>query len=260
MRHYISPDWDRYFAEKKWADFEAIWKLPSEPLDGANTSRGGWSLVGLFQTRLPGGREKRLIIKKQSNHTSRTLWHPIRGIPTFEKELANIFRYQRAGIPTIQPVFFSKEYRMKKTRAVLITEYLDGYFPADSLPQHWKRQKKKPSREERNRLIGSVAAQVRTIHRNGYVHNCLYPKHLFVSQREGRFEVRIIDLEKSKRGIFRGRRKVRDLETLYRRTGEWSRTDKLRFLLSYCGVERLDRRTKNLGLRILKRTQKKQKP
>ena len=256
MKQFIAEKWRQILKEQGLADFEALWNLQLKALDIPNEDRGGWSEVSLLPLELPDGHKNRLIIKRQQGHTSFSIRHPFRGIPTFEKEFYNILRCKKLDIPTIEPVYFARRRSPDGLQAVLITEYLEKYTTLKELENTWKK-KGHPDNTERNSVITAVASLVNKLHTKGLQHNCLYPKHLFILQEEGKTNIRLIDLENTRWRPFGNGRKVRDLETLYRRTMEWSRTDRLRFFKAYCGVESLDANVERLCRQILRRNEKK---
>jgi len=254
MDEYISPKWHQILTEKGLSDFDSLWSLQLKPLDKPNTGRGlgGWSAVALLKLQLPDGHEKRLIIKRQQNHTSFTVRHPIRGVPTFEKEFRNILHYKRLGIPTIEPVYFARRNSPDGIQAILVTEYLEGYISLADLETTWQ-EHGKPDRVELNTLIQAVASLIGKLHLHGLQHNSLYPKHLFIQHDKNQIRVILIDLETTKRFPIGNWRRIRDLEKLHRHAKKWSRNDRLRFFLAYCGIERLDKTAKRLCRQILRR-------
>ena len=213
MKKFIAPQWRKILMQQR-LDFNALWNMDLEPLDEPNVGRGrgGWSSVSCLSLQSPDGHVKRLILKRQKNHFSRTLFHPFRGIPTFEKEISNILRYKRLGIPTLEPVFYEGRYDSEGIQAILITEYLEGYIPLDDLINSYHGQGW-PDRAGRNRLIEALALPVRKMHKKGFQHNCLYPRHLFIRQTGRKIRVRLIDLEKNKWRPLGNKRRVRDLES-----------------------------------------------
>ena len=258
MKDFISPKWQRILAEKSLSDFGALWSLQLKSLDRPNTGRGsgGWSAVTLLTLELPDGHKKRLIIKRQQSHKSRTIRHPFCGVPTFEKEFRNILYYNRLGIPTIEPVYFARRNSPDGIQAVLVTEYLEGYRSLAELETIWQ-EHGQPNRVELNRLIKAVATLVGKLHSKGLQHNSLYPKHLFIQQGGDKTQVRLIDLETTKRRPFGNWRRIRDLESLHRRARGWSRIDRLRFYKTYCDTECLGKDAKRLCRQINKRKKNK---
>ncbi|MBW1707641.1 MAG: lipopolysaccharide kinase [Deltaproteobacteria bacterium] len=257
MKKFIAPQWHKIFT-RQGLDFDALWRMDLKPLDEPNVGRGrgGWSSVSRLSLQLSDGNEKRLILKRQKNHFSHTLCHPFRGIPTFEKEISSILRYKRLGIPALEPVFYERRSNSQGIQAILITEYLEGYMPLDELVSSYQEQGW-PERAWRNRLIKALASPVRKLHEKGFQHNCLYPRHLFIRQKGQEIRVRVIDLEKNKWRPLSNKRRIRDLESLHRRTGGFSRSDRLRFLNAYCGVKRLDKNARRLCRQIIRQNRKK---
>lgn len=258
MHDFVAPKWREILSDQGLLNFDAWWTKTLPLLTEPNTGRGGWSKVySLILPRQDGTGICRLIVKRQLNHTSRTILHPWRGIPTLAKELNNILYYQRVGIPTIEPVYYAQRSDKNGVRAILVTEFLEGFQSLADLVSYWQSHGW-PGRGERRKIITAVARLVGLLHRHGLMHNCLYPKHLFLRITDPDVEVRLIDLEKGKcRPLGKGRR-IRDLETLFRHAREWQRTDVVRFLHEYFQNDRLDQRAKKLCARIACETRKKE--
>jgi len=256
MDEYTAPGWRQNLAEQGLSDFDALWHLELKPLGLPNKGRGGWSTVGILTLKMPDGIDKRLIIKRQQGYTSFTVLHPFRGVPTFEKEFLNILRYKRLGIPTIEPVYYSKRHNSNGLQAVLVTEYLDGYVSLDELVSTWQGNGQ-ASRIEHNRVIKAIASLLGKLHSKGLQHNCFYPKHLFIRIENDEIRVKLIDLENTRWRPFGNGRRIRDLESLFRRAKGWSDTDRLRFFKDYCDIEHIDKNTSRLCRQIIKRNKKK---
>lgn len=258
MHDFVAPKWRETLSDQGLLDFEAWWEKTMPLLTEPNIGRGGWSKVySLNLTRQDGTGINRLIVKRQLNHTSRTILHPRRGIPTLAKELKNILSYQRVDIPTIEPVYYGQRSDQDGIRAILVTEYLEGFQSLVDLTSYWQGHGW-PDRVEQRKIITAVARVVGLLHQHGLMHNCLYPKHLFLRITDSDVEVRLIDLEKGKWRPFGNGRRIRDLETLFRYTREWQRTDVVRFLHQYFLTDRLDQRAKKLCDRIARETRKKE--
>ena len=258
MKDFISPRWHQILADEGLCDFNAFWNLQLNQLDRPNTGRGsgGWSAVSLLSLGLGEGHEKHLIIKRQQSHKSRSIRHPFCGVPTFEKEFRNIVYYKQLGIPTIEPVYFAQRHTQEGTQAVLVTEYLEGYRSLAELKALWQKNGH-PSRVELNRLIKALASLIAKLHSKGLQHNSLYPKHLFIKQEGNNIQVRLIDLETTKRRPFGNWRRIRDLESLLRRARGWSRIDRLRFYKIYCDIECLGKNSKRLCRQINRHNKEK---
>lgn len=189
------------------ASFDELWALKLKAVDEPNVERGGWSSV----YRLEMG-ETAYYLKRQSNHLTRSLLHPL-GEPTFAREFRNIQRYQQLGIPTLQASFFGCRKVAGEQRAILLTRALDGWEDLDSCLARW------PQLDEtrRSAIIRAVGELARTLHQVGQVHGCFYPKHIFLCEQEGRWQACLIDLEKTRPLLLGRRDRIKDLEPLLRR-------------------------------------------
>jgi len=250
MGDYLAPGWDEALRRQGLADFDTLWELEADWFEPPNRRRGGWSGVSRIEVEGPRGARQGVFLKRQEDHVHRTWRHPIRGVPTFRRELANILAYRGAGIPALEPVYFGQRRMGDHQRAILITEELAGFRSLADLSEAWSRGER-PDRGTRAGLLAAVADLVASIHAHRLQHNCLYTKHLFVRARATKWETRVIDLEKSKRAWWRWRARVRDLGTLHRYASGWSRTERLRFLLRYLGTGRLSGVGKRLARKVL---------
>lgn len=241
----ISPDdflaapWRKRFTVCGLADFETLWRLELPPLDIANNTRGGISTVALLASPATGHEGFRLVVKRQRNHQSRTWRHPLRGVPTLHKEFRNIQRFDRCGLATVAPVYFAKRHDHGGIRAILITEYLEGYQSFETCLQAWAPTSSPPS-GVRNAILRQAADLIARMHRAGFQHNCLYPKHLFINPRMPRPDVRLIDLEKAGRSVLARRRMTRDLGAFFRRSAFWTLADQEHFMVHYHGARGLN--------------------
>lgn len=252
MPDFIAHDWKPLLEANGLGSFEAIWALDIGWFEAPNERRGGWSGVSRCDLDRPQGGSTGVFIKRQQDHVFRSLRHPVRGMLTFEREFANLQRYRSLGIPTLEPVYFAVRTVDGHRRAILITRELSGYI---SLEQ-WV-ESKTTELQERRELVARVATVAARLHRNHLQHNCLYPKHVFVGEADGRMDVRIIDLEKTKWRLSRARASLRDLDTLNRHSPHWSRSDRLRFLLAYYRKEGGDARVRRMWRELAARMHNK---
>lgn len=253
----MAPEWRDLLVEHGLGDFCALWNIEIPLLDKPNTGRGrsGWSAVGLLSLEDHDGSERKLILKRQKNYAIRTLLHPIRGIPTLRNEASNITRFDRLEIPAMKLAYYGERREAGEFKAILITEYLDGYESLDAITSRW-REEGWPEGTERRRLIASIAHLVHTLHEKGMRHNSLYPKHIFVRYNDnGEPGLKLIDLEKVRWQPIGNAKRIRDLDSLNRRSSGWTRTDRLRFFKSYC-LDRLRSSERRLYRRIAKRSRK----
>ena len=220
-----------------------------------NERRGGWSGVSRCDLELPEGGSSGVFVKRQQDHVFRSLRHPVRGMLTFAREFTNLQRYRSRGIPTLEPLYFALRRVEGHRRAILVTRELSGYVPLDP----WLESRDATDLHRRRELVARVAAVAAQLHRHHLQHNCFYPKHIFIGELDGRVDVRIIDLEKTKWRLSKARASLRDLDTLNRHSPHWSRTDRLRFLLAYYGRDRVDARVRGTWQRLAARMRNKQR-
>jgi hypothetical protein len=258
MKDYVAKDWLPVLGANGLDGFDAIWALDIGWFEAPNERRGGWSGVSRCELQLPGDGSAGVFVKRQQDHVYRSLRHPLRGMLTFAREFANLLRYRSHGIPTLEPLYFAIRNQDGHHRAILVTRELSGYDSLDRCVERWQAQGAFP-RSQRQALITEVAAAAAQLHRHHLQHNCFYPKHIFIGQLDGAVDVRIIDLEKTKWRLSRTRASLRDLDTLNRHAAGWSRTDRLRFLLAYYQVDRVDARVRKTWQRLAARLRSKQR-
>ena len=114
-----------------------------------------------------------------------------------------------------------------------------------------------------DRLIRQLALVVRQFHAAGYNHRDLYCCHFFVKEPvRGRFEVRLIDLQRvQRRRLFRRRWIVKDLAQLaYSAPADQIKcTHKMAFIRHYLGVRKLTAADKRLIRQVLAKQQRMQR-
>lgn len=254
MTLYCNPSWQVTLENERFVTFDQIWNHPIDWIDTPNQNRGGWSGVGCVKI-VKDGKSVTLFVKKQQNHTSRSLLHPIKGVPTFAQEF-EVLRYLASNnVATPELVFFAQRSVKEGQQAILVTELLEGYQPFDLLMDH---QKKLMVLAQQRELISSIAKTIKRMHALGIQHRALYPKHIFVRAAEASFDVAFIDLEKSRRMIFPSLQAVSDLITFNYRTAGWSLSSRLYFFKKYFSISRLNGFYKMLCRWIAYKTKQKQ--
>lgn len=255
MKDYIGADFSPLLARHGLAAFSALWALELDSVDLPNTGRGGWSSVSRLELSDEHGQIHAFYLKRQIGHLSRSLRHPL-GEATFAREFRNIRQYQQRGIPALKAAYFGQRRIAGKACAMLITRALDDYRPLDAWLHDWADL----PRHTRRYLIDQAAALIRTLHAAGRLHNCLYPKHIFIrppgSSAEGPAAC-LIDLEKTRRLGFASGERVRDLDTLNRHSHGPSATERLRFLLGYTARPKVDDVIRQLARAVIKREARK---
>ncbi|MBU2710036.1 lipopolysaccharide kinase InaA family protein [Zooshikella harenae] len=216
MNHFIvaSQAVADLLTQNQLSSFEQIWETELPWFEPPNHRRNGWSGVSEHQLLTSSGNHINIFIKRQENHNTFSFHHPITGIPTFSREFNNLKRLYHIGIGAPQPLLYAERNHCGKKQAVLITKALDGYCSLES----WYQRYPKATLPTREKLLSSLATCLRTFHNHHLVHNCLYPKHIFVTNAENPdyFQVCLIDLEKTKRVFNVKKRCNHDLQRFIR--------------------------------------------
>jgi hypothetical protein len=246
MKNYWNTTaWQRIFASNKLDTFDAIWNLDTEWFEEPNKRRGGWS--GVIKVDLDTHEGKTSVfIKRQENHVSKTLFHPIRGIPTFEREFKNILRMQKRDLPIMDLVYFAKRVSNGNLQSILITKALTDYIPLES-ERFLSSDDLIKSNSHKEKLLTDLADTLRLIHYHHFQHNCLYLKHIFVKPvGDDSWDIKVIDLEKLKWRLFKRHAVFRDLYTLYRHAKGWSAKDHVKLFKAYVQEPTLSSKSKKL--------------
>jgi len=226
--------WQAVLIRNGWNDFDRIWSLELDWFEEPNHKKNGWSGVSKSTLSLANGKKYNVFIKRQENTLTRSVFHPITGVPTLRRELANIEHIQKLNIPTVESIYYGERRLKNHYRAILITLALEQY---QSLEAIFVEKYTALSRTRKNLILLQIAILIRRLHQNHYVHNCLYPKHIFLNLEklyQGKTDsVRLIDLEKAKFHFRVKKCMLRDFDTLHRHSITLSRTDLMRFLLFY---------------------------
>jgi len=236
---YIAAKHLQMLQKNQLDTFEKVWNYKAEWFEAPNEERGGWSGVNYLILQDSAGQQQPVYLKRQCGYMRRTVKHPIAGEPTFVREYAVMQYLQSYGVGTPQTIFFA----VKHQEAILMTEALMGYMAWDA----WRKGYTDASNSRKKAVISAIAQMVKKMHQAGVQHRSLYPKHLFVSEDNGKnnavIKVAIIDFEKSR---ITPRitpwvvlLKIADLITLNYRTQGLSRTQRLYFFKQYVGVKKL---------------------
>jgi hypothetical protein len=256
MQDFSSSDWPAMAAASGLGSFESIWALDIGWFEPPNVRRGGWSGVSRLELVSPDGHHETVFIKRQENHETFSWRHPYKGISTFRREFRNLMMLQSVGVATLDILYFAERNVTGDRRAILVTRELTGYASLDSCLAYW-RQQGFPERAIWRETLARIAAVARGMHRHHIQHNCFHPKHVFIGERQGQVDVRLIDLEKAKRRWSKEQAMLRDLDSLNRRLKGIRTTDRLRFLLAYHEVDRVNDRVRKTWNRLLALMRKK---
>jgi lipopolysaccharide kinase (Kdo/WaaP) family protein len=235
--------------------FDRAWRYDVTWFEEPNNRRGGWSGVGRIALKLPDGGEVGAYLKRQENHSRRTLRHPFKGEPTFSREFSMLNYLSGQGVPAPKLLFFGEEMTDGRQRATLMTQELAGYRSLDEAADEMFASER-PALAEQDALIRAVAKTVRKLHQAKIQHRSLYAKHIFIKSGIAEPDVVFIDLEKARHSWFSLYRTWLDLAALNRHSKHWSRTRRLYFYKQYLGVAKLTIGTKWLCRSILKRSRR----
>jgi len=234
--------------------FKDLWEIKSGFIEEPNYRRGGWSGIILYEIRLQNGQPLKIVIKRQENHTFRSLLHPLRGTPTLFREYNNICRFEKCAIPTLEPLYYGERRAGGNIQAVLVIRFLEGYRNLDEV----LKEAGENEVSGQNYIIDSVAGMIAQVHSHRFQHSCLYGKHVFVKTgKEEPSDTRLIDLEKMHSGLSRFSVAVHDLGALFRHS-RWPGDDTWNlFIKSYLSKAGLGRKGKRLNKALDKKIGKK---
>ena len=227
--------------------FDVLWRNNAPWFEAPNIRRGGWS--GVVKCVVDSlGKPEKVFIKRQENHMTRTLKHPIKGIPTFLREYHNIQSLHAKRIPTLDVLYFG----VRSSKAILVTKALEGYASLDEIDFQTLNGR------ERKALIIRIAELIHHLHRFHYQHNCLYPKHIIVRYQDNEWDVKLIDLEKLKYRLFKKNAVIHDLTTFIRHlNGLWTARDIVVFFQAYFGQQKISLTSKKIIHQMCKKIQQK---
>ncbi len=205
-------------------DFDSLWNMPKDWIEPPNKRRNGWSGVSRLET--PNPNLPALFVKRQENHNTRTLIHPLNGVPTYKRELHGIETFRKRQIPTLKTVYYGERVHEGNHQAILITRALDGFEDMFSLHSRGDQHKTRIALKELANVIWDM-------HNKGMAHYCLYPNHVFVRFKGDQPEVRLIDLEKVRRDPLQQRMRLKDLDCYLRHSKAFSVEERQHFVDSY---------------------------
>lgn len=250
MKDYIASQDLQHLTTHGLNTFESLWHLQLENVDEPNSERGGWSTVSFLNI---GGQG--YYLKRQSNHLTKSLIHPF-GEPTFAKEFRNIQRYQTLGIPTVTPAFFAMRKQSCEKQAILLTHALSDWSDLETYLVSWQQL----SPEAKIAVIKACGLLLKQLHDHKVMHGCFYPKHIFLKiDSANDVQTTLIDLEKT-RHLYLGKKdRIKELDTLVRRTKHYWVTTDYQVLLSTYLAQPIDSEVVNCWLQqVLARSKDKE--
>ncbi len=253
IKEYIDPEFEQLMGRKHdQTAFKLLWDRDDpwfdEPNIGRRDSKKAWS--GVTKIRY---NNHAFFLKKQENYFTYSVRPPLRQL-VVQKEYSNIKLFESLGIPTLDIVYLGISKKLKKNRGIIITKALDRYMPLDEVEKIFLSPVKPGQIKIKKAVIKGIAKLIQKTHMHGLMHNCLYPKHIYVNKEfceTGQENchapaVRFIDLEGAKKVSKKSSRQLRDLETLNRRLPALENKYKIYFLLNYLNKTSLDQEARQL--------------
>ena len=207
---YIA-EFQKLFQEEGFGDFDALWNYQGEWVEPINNRRGGWS--GVCRLSIPNTSEPPFYLKRQENHCFKTFKHPLKGIPTYRREVTNIHRFMKFKIPTVDLVYYGERKSANKRQAILISRALEEYEELEP----WI---SKANDSQLNEMLQILAIQIRTMHAHGLMHMYLNSSSILVRKtkksllEKSKIDIRIIDLESVRIQPISIQRRLKDLSYL----------------------------------------------
>lgn len=232
----VASDWRGALDAAGLLNIQAVTEREFDWFEAPNKRRGGWSGVTriVLNPDAPETEQKAVFLKIQQNHFYIAPNTGFLKRLTFEREYAAMSTL-RPACPAIPEVLMFAKWTQDGNRgSILVTEALDGWH----LLRDWQDGKAslpKPDQATLHKALEAIAATSRQLNQAGWIHMCYSAKHIFVRPKtddEG-FDVRVIDLEKTRKRIGLGRRTIKDSSHFLRHTPNLSDADKLHYLKAY---------------------------
>jgi hypothetical protein len=240
---FFSAEARMQLASSGLVDFNSIWELNEPWFEQPNNRGQGFSGVVTHTLSGEDGTSRRVFIKKQEDHNTRTFLQPIKGIPTFEREFDNIVMLSALGVPIIELLYFGRAEVNGRQRAILVSFALDDYMPVDDWFQNCRDD---VSDDLARTVIRAIVDAIKPIHRAHIRHGCLYGKHIFirlpsVADQDASVDVKLLDFEKAHRCIFLEKAIAKDLSQFVRHCEHMPDKDLEYFLDQYLAQESFPR-------------------
>lgn len=252
LLNYISSKYEQLLYQNQLSTFEQVWSREVNWFETPNQRRGGWSGVGRIALQSNSGESFGAYLKKQENHGRFSLFNPLRGIPTFQREFEMIQYLEAHDIAAPQLLLYGSNTN-GALKAALLTKELLGFEAFDLFTARLFNQGP-PFSAVRRALLKEVANFSRKLHDAHVQHRSFYPKHIFVQTLDdNHYKAAVIDLEKSRIRSVSLIATYYDLTTLHRHAKHWSMRDRVYFLKQYLNVKKLSTWHKSLARLIHKR-------
>jgi len=247
-RWYLNPDFGDDSVAACFRDIDAVFALDGEVVSSD-------ALCRVLRVAIEGRRFYVKLYVGNGNNRSRR-WFGLRGLLAPQRvvrEARNLLFFRERGLSTATVVAYGLERSFGSfVRGALVTEEVPNTCDvASSVRQHPEYLKHKPWFDAVSR---QVAEMTRALHEAGFAHNDLKWRNLLVDGGQPP-TVYLIDCPFGNHWwrVFLQYRIVKDLASLDREARvHLSRSQRLRFYLSYAGLSRLDERCKRHIRRIVR--------
>lgn len=258
MIDFTSPQYEFFLAENNLLSFDDLWNRDEKWFEPRNIGKSESSWSGVVRIDTAG---KSFFLKRQENYFTLSPRYPFK-ISVVEDEYENIATFTDLEVPSLEVVACKVRLKDGKRQALIMTAALDGYVDLDAFSLGLPRSGL--SVTAKRRVLKNLAQLIRLTHSKGLFHGNLYPNHLFIDQNmlsgpltSDSIPCRFIDMERAGKAFPRKRKQLRDIETLDRRTPNWSRSDRLFFLLNYLNLDSCDQSVRDYLCRLSKISKKK---
>ena len=242
--------------------FETIWSLDAPWVEEPNFRRQGWS--GVCRLTLTESVDQPVVIylKRQENHSYRSLLSPWRLRPTAFREYKRLKEMQAVAVTAPEVLYYGERQTGKALQAILITREV----PQSIAFEDYMHLSDKRRSSEVRQVLQDTAGLIGRLHRHRLQHCALYGKHVLISgYRSGtptaalpeqRLVPYLIDVEKSRRRPSRLGIALQDLNQFFRHT-PWREVQWETFLDHYVIACRMKRMRSLLAWLIQRKVNRK---
>ena len=256
---YIGPDFEQPFKKLGLSSIDAVFSFNTAKKLNKKNLASFRSRLEFEVKSIENSRPVTLFLKRYNNPpvpVQLKNWlaaHGRKSCALLEFEAAA--NLKEAGINTPKTICFGEQWgTLFEKRSFFITEKIpDAEALERKLPDYFNGQETAENLKRRRKFIAQLAVFVKKFHETNYRHRDLYFSHIFYT---GNDDFYLIDLARAFRPILLARRyQIKDLAQIYYSApgSHFSRTDRLRFYLSYTGRQKLTGTDKTFIRKILKK-------
>lgn len=200
----VAAEWQRPLKQQILSDYDAFWEQPQNWVEAPNFRRGGWSGVVRMTLSDADGRARIAYLKRQEGQRRRTLSSSGRARPTYYQEFLSLTHFRTLGAPVVDWVCYGE----RGPAALLVTLAPNGYLSLSELAARGDGALLDQALEATVMALGAL-------HCHRWRHGSCYPAHVLVNPDT--LEVRLLDLERSRRRRSVAAAARADLQQLVRR-------------------------------------------